>query len=272
MTALVLLESRRDGAIKQPSRSAVAAAQKLGEVHALVAGSGVGAGGRRPRRSCPASRKVHDGRRARLSTTRSPSRWPRCSWRWRRATITSSPPRPRSGKNVMPRVAALLDVQPISDISGVEGADTFIRPIYAGNALATVQSSRREEGHHRARRELRPGGGRGRLARRSRPRPRPKRAGLSRFVSAELSQERAAGADRRPRRDLRRARHAERRELQAARADRRQARRRGRRLARGGGCRLRAERLPGRARPARSSPPTSTSPSASPARSSTSPG
>ena len=45
------------------------------------------------------------------------------------------------GKNVTPRVAALLDVAQISDITVVEGADTFVRPIYAGSVLATVRSS-----------------------------------------------------------------------------------------------------------------------------------
>lgn len=46
-----------------------------------------------------------------------------------------------TGKNVMPRLAAKLDVSQISEIVGVESADTFIRTIYAGNAIATVQSS-----------------------------------------------------------------------------------------------------------------------------------
>ncbi len=50
-------------------------------------------------------------------------------------------PATTSGKNLMPRVAALLDVAQISDIMAVESADTFQRPIYAGNIIATVQSA-----------------------------------------------------------------------------------------------------------------------------------
>jgi len=47
----------------------------------------------------------------------------------------------KSGKNVLPRAAALLDVSPITEITAVVSADTFERPVYAGNAIATVQSS-----------------------------------------------------------------------------------------------------------------------------------
>ena len=50
-------------------------------------------------------------------------------------------PSTANGKNIMPRVAALLDVGQISDILSVESADTFTRPIYAGNVIATVQSA-----------------------------------------------------------------------------------------------------------------------------------
>jgi len=50
-------------------------------------------------------------------------------------------PATTTGKNIAPRVAAALDVMQISDILSVEGADTFTRPIYAGNAIATVQTS-----------------------------------------------------------------------------------------------------------------------------------
>ena len=138
MTSLVLLD-HEGGVIKQPSRSAVAAAAQLGEVHVLVAGQGIGPAAEAAAR-LPGVAKVH---RADSALYEHALAEPLA------ALIVAMAPHhshlmaasSAAGKNVMPRVAALLDVQPISDISGIVDADTFVRPIYAGNALATVRSS-----------------------------------------------------------------------------------------------------------------------------------
>jgi len=138
MTVLVLLDHDAHG-IKQPARSAVVAAQKLGEVHALVLGSGVGkaaqAAAKLPgiAKVLVADAPVFEHALAEPIAALLVSLAPGYTHLLAAATA--------SGKNIMPRVAALLDVQPISDISGVVDADTFVRPIYAGNALATVKSS-----------------------------------------------------------------------------------------------------------------------------------
>ena len=138
MTALVLIDHEH-GLLKQPSRSAVAAASKLGEVHALVVGHDVSPAAEAAAK-LPGVTKVlkadapsYEHALAEPLAALLVSLAPAYSHLLSASTAT--------GKNVMPRVAALLDVQPISDIAGVEDADTFIRPIYAGNALATVRSS-----------------------------------------------------------------------------------------------------------------------------------
>jgi electron transfer flavoprotein alpha subunit len=138
MTSLVLLE-HDSGAIKQPSRSAVAAAQKLGDIHVLVAGTDAGpavaAAAKLPgvAKVLVADAAAFDHALAEPLAALLVSLAPVYSHLMAATTAV--------GKNVMPRVAALLDVQPISDIAGVIDADTFIRPIYAGNALATVKSA-----------------------------------------------------------------------------------------------------------------------------------
>jgi electron transfer flavoprotein alpha subunit len=138
MTALVLLD--HDGsAIKQPARSAVAAALKLGEVHVLVVGHNVAAAAEAAGKLPGVAKVLLADHAAFAHALAEPLA----------ALLVSLAPRydhllaaaTAAGKNVLPRVAALLDVQPISDIAEVIDADTFVRPIYAGNALATVRSS-----------------------------------------------------------------------------------------------------------------------------------
>ena len=138
MTSLVLLEHEAGG-IKQPSRSAVAAALLLGETHVLVAGVGLAAAAAAAAK-LPGVAKVlvadageYEHAMAEPMTALLIALAPGYTHLLAATTAV--------GKNIMPRVAALLDSQPISDIAGVVDADTFIRPIYAGNALATVRSS-----------------------------------------------------------------------------------------------------------------------------------
>jgi electron transfer flavoprotein alpha subunit len=138
MTALVLLEFDASG-IKQPSRSAVAAAQKLGEVHALVAGAGLDT-------AAAAAAKLPGV--AKVLVADSPALDHLLAEPTAALLVALAPAYDHLlaattavGKNVMPRVAALLDVQPISDIADVVDGDTFVRPIYAGNGMATVKSA-----------------------------------------------------------------------------------------------------------------------------------
>ncbi len=138
MTSLVVLDFDATG-IKQPSRSAVAAAAKLGEVHALVAGSGVGVAAEAAAKISGVSKVLVADDAAYAHTLAEPTAALIVSLAGNYGHIFQAAT--ASGKNVLPRVAALLDVQPISDISGVVDADSFVRPIYAGNALATVKSS-----------------------------------------------------------------------------------------------------------------------------------
>ncbi len=136
----VLILADHDGrAVSQPTRSAVAACAALGEIHVLVLGEGA-AGAAPAAASLPGVAKVLLCEDASLAN--------RLAEPLAALLVHLAPsyahlvaPASAAGKNVMPRVAALLDVQPISDVSGVVDADTFVRPIYAGNALATVKSS-----------------------------------------------------------------------------------------------------------------------------------
>ena len=137
--AVLVLADHQDGALTQPTRSTVAAAAKLGDVHVLIAGGATGA-------AAAAAAKLPTV--AKVLTAEAEIYAHGLAEPMAALLVALAPgyshllaPASAGGKNVMPRAAALLDVQILSDISDVVDADTFVRPIYAGNALATVKSA-----------------------------------------------------------------------------------------------------------------------------------
>jgi electron transfer flavoprotein alpha subunit len=137
MSVLVLVE--HDGShIKDATLATVTAAAKLGEVHALVAGNDAD-GIAQAAAKIAGVAKVYISNSPALEHQLAEAVAPVA------ASLMEShdaflAPATTTGKNIAPRVAALLDVMQITDVLSVEGPDTFTRPIYAGNAIATVKS------------------------------------------------------------------------------------------------------------------------------------
>ncbi len=139
MTILVIAEHDQQS-LKAATLNTVTAAQKIGgDIHILVAGSACNAAAEQAATLQGVTLvKVADAAHYQSQTAENLT-----------ALIIAHAagyshilaPATTFGKNLLPRVAALLDVGQISEITGVESADTFVRPIYAGNALATVKSA-----------------------------------------------------------------------------------------------------------------------------------
>ncbi|WEJ98911.1 MAG: electron transfer flavoprotein subunit alpha/FixB family protein [Candidatus Sphingomonas phytovorans] len=138
MKTLVWVE--HDGkAVKDATLAVVTAASKLGEVHLLVAGQGVDGVAAEAAKIAGVG-KVHVADDAAYAHVLAENVAPLVVELMGHHDAVLFPAT-SNGKNIAPRVAALLDVMQISDILSVESADTFTRPIYAGNAIATVQTS-----------------------------------------------------------------------------------------------------------------------------------
>ncbi len=138
MKTLVWVE--HDGStVKDATLAAVTAASKLGEVHLLVAGQGVD-GVAQAAAKIAGVGKVHVADDAAYAHALAENVAPLVVdlMGHHDAFIAAAT---TTGKNIAPRVAALLDVMQVSEVLSVEGPDTFTRPIYAGNAIATVQSA-----------------------------------------------------------------------------------------------------------------------------------
>ena len=138
MSILVIGEHDNDE-IKPSTLNTVTAAQQLGEeIDLLIAGANCGTAAEHAARLTGIKRvlKVDEPSLGDSLAENLAPLIAQIASKYTHALVPAS----TYGKNIMPRAAALLDVQQISDISGIESEDTFIRPIYAGNALATVRS------------------------------------------------------------------------------------------------------------------------------------
>ena len=211
--SILLIADHSNAALKSSTLNAVSAASKIGgEIHVLVAGQNAQGAAQAASQIAGVS-KVLLADSAEYANPLAENLAPLIAGlakNYSHVVATSS----TTAKNVMPRVAALLDVQQLSDISGVESADTFQRPIYAGNAIATYKSND----------PIKVVTVRGASF----------DAAAATGGSAAIEPVAGTGTGRGEDRDLRRARHAERREFQDPRRGCRQARRRGRCLPRGG--------------------------------------
>ena len=139
MKALVLVE-HEGGAVSDATLAAVTAAGKLGAVHALVAGDG------EAQAAADAAAKVAGVEKVLLAASPAYAHMLAENVAPLAAQVMADydafvAPATTTGKNIAPRVAALLDVMQVSEVIGIEGERTFSRPIYAGNAIATVESS-----------------------------------------------------------------------------------------------------------------------------------
>ena len=139
---MILVLAEHDHAtVKPATHHAVAAAAKLGgEVHVLVAGHGA-EGAAKGAAAIAGVAKVLHADAAHLAQPTAENLAAQILAVAAKGGYTHLvAPATGTGKNVMPRVAAKLDVAQVSDITAIESPDTFVRPIYAGNAFATVQS------------------------------------------------------------------------------------------------------------------------------------
>ncbi|MDH5220823.1 MAG: FAD-binding protein [Betaproteobacteria bacterium] len=138
--ALLVLAEHDNKTVKKATLNTVAAAQKIGgDIHVLVAGHNAGEAAKAAAQIAGVAKVLHADA-AQLGEFLAENEAALLAGLARGYSHVLAPAT-STGKDIMPRAAALSDAQQISEIVAVESPDTFVRPIYAGNALATVKSS-----------------------------------------------------------------------------------------------------------------------------------